>query len=334
MDEKNGMNYSEYVAILSGNTDLLEKAKLEKRIASLESERKAHSEEIKGARFKLQTLSNDIANCEIAIKGMREDLRKYEMAMKRDEKGRPLNGLTLDNCRFHDIENMGVHLQGLAGKITSIGEYRRVGEVYGFPISIISEKVDADGREKFQNRFVVEGNFKYKYNNGLIAMNDTRLACMNFVNALEKIPDLIDVHENRLSNMRADLPVLQSMVTKTWSKETELKELKSELVVIERKITDSLAPSKNKMEAFKSLVKNENISLVRDSETDKWHIRVSLGERKQIFSKELGLLDYSALRSNKSSKMEMAAKYLSEDIFKAVSEERKENNQTTQYSNK
>ena len=34
MDEKNGMNFSEYMAILSGNTDLLDKAKLEKKIAS------------------------------------------------------------------------------------------------------------------------------------------------------------------------------------------------------------------------------------------------------------------------------------------------------------
>ncbi len=34
MDEKNGMNFSEYMAILSGNTDLLEKAKLEKRVAA------------------------------------------------------------------------------------------------------------------------------------------------------------------------------------------------------------------------------------------------------------------------------------------------------------
>ena len=40
MDEKSGMNFSEYMALLSGNTDLLDKAKLEKRIASLEGERK------------------------------------------------------------------------------------------------------------------------------------------------------------------------------------------------------------------------------------------------------------------------------------------------------
>lgn len=30
MDEKSGMNFSEYVAILSGNTELPEKARLEK----------------------------------------------------------------------------------------------------------------------------------------------------------------------------------------------------------------------------------------------------------------------------------------------------------------
>ena len=46
MDEKSGMNFSEYMAILSGNTDLLEKAKLEKRIASLEGERKSGGKDL------------------------------------------------------------------------------------------------------------------------------------------------------------------------------------------------------------------------------------------------------------------------------------------------
>ena len=54
MDEKNGMNFSEYMAILSGNTDLLEKAKLEKRIAALESERKAHNKGIYCCPIKLK----------------------------------------------------------------------------------------------------------------------------------------------------------------------------------------------------------------------------------------------------------------------------------------
>lgn len=42
MDESSGMNFSEYVAILSGDTSLLEKSKVEKKIAVLESLRSAH----------------------------------------------------------------------------------------------------------------------------------------------------------------------------------------------------------------------------------------------------------------------------------------------------
>ena len=45
MDEKSGMNFSEYMALLSGNTDLLDKAKLEKRIASLEGRSYPESDE-------------------------------------------------------------------------------------------------------------------------------------------------------------------------------------------------------------------------------------------------------------------------------------------------
>jgi hypothetical protein len=38
VDEKSGMNFSEYIAILSGNINLLEKARLEKKVAALENE--------------------------------------------------------------------------------------------------------------------------------------------------------------------------------------------------------------------------------------------------------------------------------------------------------
>ena len=51
MDEKSGMNFSEYMALLSGNTDLLDKAKLEKRIASLEGERKSFNKGKRDSEF-------------------------------------------------------------------------------------------------------------------------------------------------------------------------------------------------------------------------------------------------------------------------------------------
>ena len=243
MDEKNGMNFSEYMAILSGNTDLLEKAKLEKRIAALESERKSFNKGKADSQFRLQTITHDIANNEAAMERMKADHARYESVVRRDKDGNPINDLKIDTCKLTDEKNMGIHLQGLAIKTDTHGQYQRVGEVYGFPVSIISERVLADGRESVQNRFVVEGSYKYKYNNGFIAMSDTHAACMNFVNALERLPDIIRQHEERIAKLKADLPVLQGIVAKEWGKESELKQLKSELAALDRKITAELKPS-------------------------------------------------------------------------------------------
>ena len=242
MDEKNGMNFSEYMAILSGNTDLLEKAKLEKRSAALESERKAHNKGISDSKFRLQTISHDIANNEAAISRMKEDAARYASVVQRDKDGNPVNNLTIDTCNLRDEQNMGIHLQGLAMKTDTNGQYKRIGEVYGFPISIISERTVVDGKESVQNRFVVEGNYKYKYNNGFIAMSDTHAACMNFINALEKIPGIIAQYEERTAKLKTDVPQLEAIVSKQWGKEDELKQLKSELAALDRKITAELAP--------------------------------------------------------------------------------------------
>ena len=243
MDEKNGMNFSEYMAILSGNTDLLEKAKIEKRIAALESGRKAHNKGISDSRFRYQTVTHDIANNEAAIERMKADVARYESVVRRDKDGNPLNNLTIDTCNLSDEKNMGIHLQGLAQRTDTHGQYQRIGEVYGFPISIISERTLVDGKETVQNRFVVEGNYKYKFNNGFIAMSDTHAACMNFVNALEKIPGIIAQYEERTAKLKADVPQLEAIISKPWGKEEELKELKSQLAALDRKITAELAPS-------------------------------------------------------------------------------------------
>ena len=242
MDEKNGMNFSEYMAILSGNTDLLDKAKLEKRIAALESERKSFNKGRGDSEFKLQTITHDIANNEAAIERMKADWERYDKVVQRDKEGNPVNNLTIDTCNLFDEKNMGIHLQGLAQRTDTHGQYQRIGEVYGFPISIISERVVSDGIEKVQNRFVVEGNYKYKYNNGQLAMADTHAACMNFVNALEKIPGIIAQYEERTAKLKADVPILESIMAKTWGKEDELKQLKSELAALDRKIAAELAP--------------------------------------------------------------------------------------------
>lgn len=66
---------------------------------------------------------------------------------------------------------------------------------------------------------------------------------MNFVNALEKIPGIIAQYEERTAKLKADVPQLEAIISKSWGKEDELKQLKSDLAALDRKITTALAPT-------------------------------------------------------------------------------------------
>ena len=130
--------------------------------------------------------------------------------------------------------------QEIAKNATTSRQYTRIGELYGFPIYVISELVLKDGISVMQNRFVVEGHYKYRYNNGQVAMSDTKAAAMNLLNALEHIPQILEQYKAKNENMEKDLPVLREIVGSTWKKEDNLECLKQELKSLERKINLTL----------------------------------------------------------------------------------------------
>ena len=242
MDEKSGMNFSEYMAILSGNTDLLDKAKLEKKIASLEGERKSFSKGKRESELKLEGKTGELRNNQAAIAAMTEDWEKFTAAAQTDREGNRLNLLRIDGLDSADEKTIGKHLQEIARNATTGGQYKRVGELYGFPIEVVSERTLKDGLEFCDNRFVVAGNYRYSYNNGHLAMADTHAAAMNFLNALERIPGIIDQYRKKNEVLEREIPQLQEIAGKTWKKEDELKQLKSELAALDRKIQLELAP--------------------------------------------------------------------------------------------
>ena len=242
MDEKSGMNFSEYMAILSGNTDLLDKAKLEKKIASLEGERKSFHKGKRDSELKLESKTSALRNNQAVIAGMTEDWEKFTAAVQTDKEGNRLNPIKIDGLDTADEKAIGKRLQEIAKNATTGGQYKRVGELYGFPIEVVSEKTLKDGLEFCDNRFVVAGNYRYSYNNGHLAMADTHAAAMNFLNALEKIPSVIDQYKAKNEALEQEIPQLREIAGKTWKKEDELKQLKSELAALDRKIQLELAP--------------------------------------------------------------------------------------------
>ena len=241
-DEKSGMNFSEYMAILSGNTDLLDKAKLDKKIAALESERKTFGKSRNEAENALRSKTTEIANNQAMIDNMSADYETFNSRVQTDGDGRRLNLVRLDDFKPTDEKSIGARLQEIAKNATTGGAYQRIGELYGFPVKVVSETTLKDGLPFIQNRFVIEGNYKYTYNNGAVAMADTKAAAMNFFNAMEKIPGTIEQYREKNFALEKDIPVLQEMAGKTWKKEEELKRLKTEAAALDRKIQLELTP--------------------------------------------------------------------------------------------
>ena len=244
MDEKSGMNFSEYMAILSGNTDLLDKAKLEKKIAALEGERKSFNKGRNESLWKLENRQEELERNNDVIAKLQEDFDKHKSQRKLDSEGNLLNPIRLDGFKPTDEESIGKQLQKIAKEKDTKGEYRRVGEIHGFPILMCSEPLDKDGLGMFQNKFCVEGNYKYRYNNGFIALADPIAAARNFINSLERIPQTIEQYKEKNAVLAKDIPLLKEIVGKQWKKEDELKGLKSELAALDRKIQLELTKNK------------------------------------------------------------------------------------------
>ena len=196
MDEKSGMNFSEYMALLST----------------------------------------------AVIEAMTEDWNRFLSVVKTNKEGNRLNAVQVDGVDSTDEKVIGKRLQEIAKNATTGGLYKPIGELYGFPVKVVSERTLKEGLEFTDNRFVVEGNYKYTYNNGHLAMADPVAAARNFLNALEKIPSTIDQYKAKNEVLEKEVPQLQEIASKVWKKEDELKQLKSELAALDRKIQLELAP--------------------------------------------------------------------------------------------
>jgi N12 class adenine-specific DNA methylase len=244
MDEKGGMNFSEYVAILSGNTELLEKARLEKKIASLESERQAFMRGKSSSRYKLEDIVSNVEKNNGLISRISKDIEAFNSRVQYQPDGvTRLNPVILNGLQGSNPKEVGLKLNEIADKARTLGSHEKIGTLYGFELMVKSETTAKDGFDVIQNRFFVkgEGDILYNYNHGLMA-TDPKTAAQNFLNALDTMPKLLDRYQTENEKLQKDIPVLKEVVEGTWRKEPELKALKDDLIKLDREIQLSLKP--------------------------------------------------------------------------------------------
>ena len=267
IDENSGMNYSEYMAILSGNTDLLDIAKLEKKITALEGERHSFNNDLYRTQQIFNNKNEAIENKTKVMENIQKDFEKFMAGAVKDEKGNIVNKLSLEGVSG-DEKVMGSHLQNLALHKDTNDAKVPIGEIYGFPVVMATEdRLIDSGKTVRQNKFMVQGAYLYKHNNGLIAMADPVLAAQNFLKALQNLPKLIENYKNEIGRLSREIPLLKEAAAKKWPKEKELKGCKDELSKLKKKLEDNINESKEK--ATKTKIVKENPKKNKESQKQK-----------------------------------------------------------------
>lgn len=147
IDEDNGMNFAEFVALLSGNTDLLEKAKLDNKIMQLEKEQAIFKKDRIRAERQIADNRADIVKAEGVISRLTQD-REYVASYTGDRTVRLLN------LPQATAEKTGRELHRIAKTYRS-GAYGTIGTYAGLNLLVCSE-YDLCGSFD-RNTFFVEG---------------------------------------------------------------------------------------------------------------------------------------------------------------------------------
>lgn len=245
LDEKSGMNFSEYIAILSGDTTLLEKTKVEKKVAQLEGWKSAHFREVARNRYSLEAAEKRLGEIKGTMDGLLRDEALYNAQLKHNKEGNKLNPIQLTDFPSADAEALGNKIIALyRGWQPGKGEpeEKQIGTLYGFNLYIRQQREGYEDQGLFkyrmQNHLFAEGpgGIKYQSNGGNPNIDNPKLAARYFLNAIDKVTGLREKYEKEQTELLAEVPTLTELSQKTFEKEQELVELRVELRRLEQEI--------------------------------------------------------------------------------------------------
>jgi len=256
MDEKSGMNFSEYIAILSGDTTLLEKSKTEKKVAVLEGWKSAHYKEVARSRQTLDSKEKERADTRKTLDKLLSDDKLYHSKLHHNAEGNKLNPIELTGFGNAEPENIGKEIIRLYRKWSPKKDEpfdKQIGSLYGFELYIAQhrEPYEFNGvlHYKQQNTLYAQSaksGIKYQHNGGHPNTDNPKLAVRYFLNAIDKVGGLREKYEKTLAELDKEIPLLTQMTKKTFEKEGELAELKSELRRLEQEISDKIRATQMK----------------------------------------------------------------------------------------
>ncbi len=240
MDENTGMGYAEFVALLTGNNDLLEKAKLDGRIMQLEKERAIFKREHIRAERNASETEGSIAIGKETLAKMERDL-EHVLSFTGEAR------VILSDAVEPTTEGIGRGLQRIA-KTNRSAAYTAIGSYMGLNLLV---KAEYNLAQLFDhNSFYVEGLDGMKYRYGITGALPLAFADKVQYPAmtLQRLPSIIENQRKKIARLEGELPVLMEIIGRSWSKADELARLKAECEALRRKIENDLKQSEQPQE--------------------------------------------------------------------------------------
>ncbi|MDR1368819.1 MAG: N-6 DNA methylase [Dysgonamonadaceae bacterium] len=242
LDEKTGMSYGEYIAVLSGNSDLMEKARLEKQITQYKTEENIYLKQIRDRNSNISLLLNEKSKNERYISLFKKDLERFEN-FPRNAGGEITASVTVGNKRYTDYKRIGEEINKiLDNPNTDTTNYHKIGSIGEFNLVTIANMQVTPQGVIYHNKLYVEGHLKYSYQNGNVARSP-KLAGEYPLKALNQIGELITAYENKNKEIDSKVNTLGKIEYRFLNKE-KLEQATSRLETVTNRINSSIASGK------------------------------------------------------------------------------------------
>jgi N12 class adenine-specific DNA methylase len=268
MDEQSGMSFSEYIAILSGDTSLLEKTRIEKKVAELEGYKGAHFKEVSRSRYLLEDLEKKSREIQSTLELVRKDDMAYKSVLKFDDDGVKLNPLKLIHMFQTDTVAVGNQLIELY-KNWQPEDFNKpefhLGELYGFDLFIRRKLQTVE--EGFSSRITHvtslyaesrNTGIKYMQNGGAPNIDNPKLAARYFLDAIHRVVGMAERYEKELDGINQQIPEVRELSQRQFDQEYELASLKRDMEKLEMEINQKIAEKEQQAQAGEKLFSEEH----------------------------------------------------------------------------
>lgn len=222
-DQEGGMNFGEYVALLSGNTDLLDKVKLEKKLYDLERSYQVFLKRQSEAEFYIGIYTRDLKEKETTLTKLESDWRPIQNVDLEKTPisidGKPIDDRKLAGELLHQkiyrAQQDGIRTETMMGKLLN---FRLIYNPHESKVYVVSPS-----------------GMIFNYADGKLN-EQPALAGRYMIDSIKRLPKVIESTQESIQDYRKKIETYQHELTTDFKEKSTIKDLKHQLEQLTAKL--------------------------------------------------------------------------------------------------